>query len=137
MSLFDEPKYFSEDELRSSSYCLSFESELLKTIQEDPFSLFDWPTLRKLDQTREFAGIPFKITCSFRSRAYDLTQGRSGNSAHTKGRAFDIKATSNRQRFKILQAAILCGWTRIGIGKNFIHLDNDPTLPQQVVWHYY
>jgi len=26
---------------------------------------------------------------------------------------------------------------RIGVGKNFIHFDNDNSLPQNVMWDYY
>lgn len=137
--MFDDDKilkYFTEDEFRKSSFCLPSEASLAKTIIEDPVSLLDWPTLKKLDQTRDYAGIPFEVTCSFRSRAWDISQGRSGKSAHTKGYAFDIKANTDHRRFLILRAAILCGWNRIGVAKTYIHLDNDPGLTKQVSWTY-
>lgn len=128
--------YFTEDELRKSSFCLPSEPSVAAQIVQDPFSLFDWPTLKKLDQTRDYAGIPFRLTCSFRSKAWDLWKGRSGKSAHTKGYAFDIEAKTDSRRFKIVKAAILCGWNRIGIAKTYVHLDDDPSLSHQVLWLY-
>ncbi|MBQ7517612.1 MAG: hypothetical protein IJU13_04205 [Bacteroidales bacterium] len=93
--------------------------------------------LSKLDTIRELADIPLVLNCAYRSKAHDLKKGRSGNSAHTKGLAVDIRCTTSANRFKIVAAAVQCGITRIGIGKTFIHLDADPGLPQQVIWHYY
>lgn len=129
-------KYFTEDEFRKASFCMPDEAALAAQIIQDPLSLYDWPTLKKLDQTRDYAGIPFKITCAFRSKHWDLAKGRSGNSAHTRGYAFDVEARTDRRRFLILRAAILCGWNRIGIAKTYIHLDNDPGLTKQVSWLY-
>ena len=34
-------------------------------------------------------------------------------------------------------AALKVGFKRIGVGKTFIHLDDDMTLPQNVIWNYY
>ena len=90
-----------------------------------------------MDRVREAAGIPLVLNCAYRSREWDLAKGRSGNSAHTRGRAVDIRCTTSTNRLKIVAAAIACGINRIGIGKNFIHLDNDTTLSQGVMWHYY
>lgn len=93
--------------------------------------------LERLDAVREAAGIPLVLNCAYRSREWDLARGRSGNSAHTRGLAVDIICVSSADRWRIIRAAIQCGITRIGIGRTFIHLDADPSLPQGVVWHYY
>ena len=90
-----------------------------------------------LDRIREDAGIPLVINCAYRSKAHDLAKGRSGNSAHTRGLAVDIRCATSASRFKIVEAAIANGITRIGIGKTFVHIDNDATLPQGVIFHYY
>lgn len=90
-----------------------------------------------LDQVRERAGIPLVLSCAFRSREYDLSKGRSGNSAHTRGKAVDIVANQSATRYRIVRAAMQLGINRIGIGKNFVHLDDDRSLPQGVIWHYY
>lgn len=93
--------------------------------------------LSQLDKVREAAGIPLVLNCAYRSREYDLKKGRSGNSAHTKGKGVDIRCTTSQNRMKIVAAALECGIRRIGIGSTFVHLDNDETLPQNVLWHYY
>lgn len=93
--------------------------------------------LDTLDRIRDMAGIPLVLNCAFRSVDYDLAKGRSGESAHCVGLAVDIRCSTSVNRFKILKAAITCGIRRIGIGKNFIHLDIDKTLPQNVIFHYY
>ena len=93
--------------------------------------------LALLDEVREAAGIPLVLNCAFRSVAWERARGRSGNSAHTRGRAVDIRCNSSANRYKIVAAALGCGIRRIGIGKTFVHLDNDDTLPQGVIWDYY
>ena len=90
-----------------------------------------------LDKVREKAGIPLVINCAYRSKEYDLKKGRSGNSAHTKGKAVDIRCNQSTNYYKIIKAALEVGITRIGIGNGFVHLDYDNTLPQNVLWNYY
>lgn len=90
-----------------------------------------------LDAIREEAGIPLVINCAYRSKTHDLAKGRSGNSSHTRGLAVDIRANTSATRYKIVAAALANGITRIGIGKTFVHIDNDPTLPQGVIFDYY
>ena len=90
-----------------------------------------------LDKVRETAGIPLVLNCAYRSRAYDKAKGRSGNSAHTRGLAVDIRCNTNANRMKIVNAALLCGINRIGIGRTFIHIDCDRSLTPNVMWHYY
>lgn len=93
--------------------------------------------LDTLDRVRLNAGIPLVLNCAYRSREWDLAKGRSGNSAHTRGLAVDIRCNTSATRYRIVNAALICGIRRIGIGKGFVHLDCDPTLPQFVIWHYY
>lgn len=90
-----------------------------------------------LDRVREVAGIPLVLNSAYRSTAYELKQGRSGNSAHTRGLAVDIRCNTSANRYRIVWAAISCGINRIGIGKTYVHLDADPSLAQRVIWDYY
>lgn len=76
-----------------------------------------------MDDIRRKAGIPLIINCAYRSREYDIKKGRSGNSAHTHGLAVDFKCLNNQTRQKIILAAVQCGVTRMGIGRDFIHVD--------------
>ena len=98
--------------------------------------------LQLLDQCREAAGIPFKITSGYRSKEYnqslkDRGYKASKNSAHLKGLAVDIAATDSVTKFKIISAALAVNITRIGVAKSFIHLDKDPDKPaQHCIWTY-
>ena len=56
--------------------------------------------------------------------------------------AADIHVKDSRARFLILVSLMSEGFTRFGIGKNFIHVDSDDTKnggdkSPNVVWHYY
>ena len=94
-------------------------------------------TMDKLDRARDLAGIPFKLNCAYRSKAWDLSKGRNGNSAHTRGYAVDIAANNSATRLKVIKGLLDAGFNRIGVGATFVHADNDPTLPQNVLFHYY
>lgn len=90
-----------------------------------------------LTEARIIAGIPFKINSGFRSISRNQKVGGTKDSSHTKGYAVDIRTNSSEERFKIIDAALKVGITRIGIGERFVHLDNDPTKPKNVIWDYY
>jgi len=90
-----------------------------------------------LDALRAQAGIPLVLNCAYRSVQWDKSKGRSGNSAHTRGKAADIRCNASATRMKIVRAALALGFKRIGIGKDYVHVDMDLSLPQNVIWHYY
>ena len=93
--------------------------------------------LNLMDDIRRRAGIPLVINCAYRSREYDLKKGRTGNSAHTLGLAVDFKCLNNQTRQKIITAAIMCGVTRIGVGRTFVHVDmGDKVGMIPAVWTY-
>lgn len=117
-------KYFSEGEFN-------------RCVPSCSISDMDDEFMELLDRVRELAGIPFYITCGYRSVQWDKSKGRSGNSAHCRGKAVDIKYKSSMDAYKIISSAIELGIKRIGVGSNFIHLDNDNSLPQGVIWNYY
>lgn len=94
-------------------------------------------TMNRLDKAREIAGIPFVLNSAYRSVAWEKSKGRTGTGAHTMGRAVDIRCNTSQNRMKIVRAALQAGFNRIGIGKTYVHLDDDLSLPQQVIWHYY
>ena len=96
----------------------------------------DMDFINLLEKCRELAGIPFHINSGYRSPQSNKLVGGASESAHLKGMAADIKVQDGRQRFQIIEAAIKVGFTRIGVNASFIHLDNDPTLPQDVIWTY-
>lgn len=113
------------------------ESEFKKCVPSCSLQDMDQDFISMLDALRAQAGIPLVLNCAYRSKAWDIKKGRSGNSAHTRGKAADIRCNANGTRWKIVKAAIELGFTRIGIGKNYVHVDTDKSLTQQVIWHYY
>ena len=100
------------------------------------FSKMQPALLEKLDKARDIAGIPFHITSSYRSPEYNSIVGGVANSAHVRGYAVDIRCLDSESRFKIVYGAFCAGFPRIGIGKNFVHLDCDPSLPSPCIWLY-
>lgn len=112
-------------------------SEFTKCVPSCSINDMDKGFLLLLDKVREKAGIPLVINSAYRSVAYDKSKGRSGNSSHCKGMAVDIRCNTSSNRLKIIRACLECGINRIGIGSNFIHIDIDKSLPQNVMWHYY
>ena len=52
------------------------------------------------------------------------------------GHAVDIKVENSRHKFRLIEAAMRVGIRRIGVGDNFIHIDNDQNKAQAVMWTY-
>lgn len=98
-------------------------------------SMMKASTLAMLDKARSIAGIPFKIESGYRTVEHNKEVGGVANSAHTRGYAADIVTTPGT-RDKIIKALVQAGFKRIGIGTNFVHADNDPSLPQNTAWGY-
>jgi uncharacterized protein YcbK (DUF882 family) len=92
--------------------------------------------VRDLNRAREIAKIPFIINSGYRTLAHNNKVGGLPDSSHLYGSAADIKVSSSRQRCVIVRALILAGFTRIGIGVNFIHVDSDPDKITNVMWLY-
>lgn len=93
-------------------------------------------TMAKLDKARKIAGMPFILNSSIRCDEHNIAEGGSETSSHPKGYAIDIATKNSRQRFIIFCALIEAGFTRIGIGRSFIHADDDPSKPAEVAWLY-
>lgn len=91
--------------------------------------------LTKLEQAREIAGIPFKITSGYRTKEHNAEVGGVPNSSHLIGVAADIAVSSGADRYIILNALIKAGFKRIGIAKTFIHCDTDDSKSNSV-WTY-
>ena len=81
--------------------------------------------MQLLDTARHIAQVPFIINSAYRSKDYELSQGRKGTSSHCKGVAVDIHCINPAARIRIITGLIKAGFSRIGIGKTFIHVDYD------------
>ena len=77
------------------------------------------------------------ITSGYRCEEHNREVGGKGTSSHLKGLATDIKCENSSYRFLLVGALLKAGFKRIGIGKDFIHVDLDPDKPQNIVWNYY
>lgn len=106
-------------------------SKYFKEIEQN----MDEDFLSKLDEAREFAGIPFIINSAYRSPEHPLSI-KNPTSSHIKGLAVDIKATDSSTRFKVIEALVSVGFTRLGIADTFIHVDWDFDKSQEVIWTY-
>ena len=95
----------------------------------------DFDFLHKLEQAREIAGIPFKITSGYRTEARNEKVGGVKNSSHLKAVAADISISNGQQRYIVLNALIRAGFKRIGVAKTFIHCDTDADKNNSV-WVY-
>lgn len=91
-----------------------------------------------LDVVREEAGVPFKVTSSYRTHAHNAAVGGAMDSAHCDipCQAVDLMPASSHDRFRILLAAINKGGVRIGLYPNgSVHLDRtEDTRPAEVIW---
>jgi len=113
-----------------------FTQKEFKCQERDCFDKMNKSLIDMLDVARELAGVPFKITSSWRSPEWNAEIGGSPNSAHLRGNAVDIACDSSCNRMVIVDALIIAGFNRIGVGKTFIHVDIDELLPQDVMWLY-
>ena len=92
--------------------------------------------LNKLSKARELAAIGFKITSGYRSPAHNAKVGGVPSSSHTNGHAVDIYAPTSTQKYLIINSLLQVGFNRIGVAKNFIHVDDDPNKSEDVIWTY-
>jgi hypothetical protein len=104
------------------------------------FDDMDPEFLRMLDDTREYAGVAMIIKpprgSAIRCDAHNLKVGGSETSSHLTGHAVDVECNTSVKRDRIIRGALQAGFTRIGIAKTFIHLDNDPSKDSHVIWVY-
>ena len=92
--------------------------------------------VRMLEMMRISLGEPMVINSGYRCEKHNKKVGGAPNSAHLRGLAVDIKIPNNEYRYRLLKIAILFDIPRIGIGKDFVHLDIDRSLPHPRIWVY-
>jgi uncharacterized protein YcbK (DUF882 family) len=121
----------------NSDFHLYFEySEFDSPDQEGSYEHMNVDFLNKLAQARKIAAVGFKITSGYRSPAHNAKVGGVKGSSHTNGHAVDIYAPTSTQKYLIINALLQAGFNRIGVAKNFIHVDDDPSKAEDVIWTY-
>ena len=97
-------------------------------------------SLFKLDLLRESLGVPLVINSACRCSFHNEKVGGTKNSSHLvdnfdkKSFAFDVVVTDDSMRFQLVRKAMSLGFHRIGIYKNFVHLDDD-LRRRSVIWY--
>ncbi|WP_254661370.1 D-Ala-D-Ala carboxypeptidase family metallohydrolase [Aquimarina megaterium] len=78
------------------------------------------------------------INSGARTAYWNTKVGGVSNSSHKipTYKAADIHTPTKAIRNKIVVAAKLVGFKRIGMGNTFVHLDNDAAKSQYVAWGY-
>lgn len=118
-----ESKHFKDKELRCHCGCG------VNNVSAD--------LLKPLEALREWLGVPIHLNSAYRCKRHnDSLKHSSPTSSHLKGLAVDIRCTDDTQRFDIITAALPIGFTRIGVGKDFVHLDVDQEKRAPVIWGY-
>lgn len=92
--------------------------------------------VHKLERARTLAETSFVITSGYRCAEYNRKVGGTSDSDHLVGNAADIAAQNSTKKFAIVNALMEEGFTRIGDGEDFVHVDNSITKAQKVMWYY-
>ena len=119
---FKPKNYFTEEELACKCGCGG--------------GWFNHEALDKFNIARYIANIPFDPSSAIRCFAYNKTVKGVKDSTHMYGVAMDLTVTNSTDRFKIIFALLLAGFTRIGIAKTFVHADNSDKKSSGVIWLY-
>lgn len=95
----------------------------------------DGAFIQTLQIIREVYKKPIKIRSGLRCKDWNEHEGGEEDSAHTKGLGADLGCLFSRDRYELLPL-IRSLFPRIGIGKDFIHVDMDESKDQDVMWVY-
>lgn len=105
----------------------------------DHTSVISMELVAKLDRIRHQIGMPVTIVSGTRCERQNRTVGGNLRSAHLVkngvSHAADIQCTDSAFRFAFLNQALSL-FNRIGVGKDVIHVDDDPELPPNSMWVY-
>ena len=89
-----------------------------------------------LEAVRKEYGKPMKLNSSFRCDVHNASINAKSSSSHRLGLAVDIACEGSRQRYDLIRH-LLKHVTRMGIGEEFLHADNDLNKSPNVIWTYY
>lgn len=99
---------------------------------------YDDEFLRKLELVRVEYGKAMTPTSGCRCPIHNQKVGGAADSLHLmvlpvqKSRAVDIAVANKWDRYKLVELALKHGFTGIGIGADYIHIDTRTTTP--IIW---
>ena len=118
------------------------ENELMCKCGECTYLGMDTDFMEKLEKVRNSVGKPMALSSAHRCPAHNARVSSTGtNGPHTTRMAIDIRC-SGKLAHEILVAAMLFGFTGIGVsqkgnhGSRFIHLDLIESDNRPWVWSY-
>jgi uncharacterized protein YcbK (DUF882 family) len=76
------------------------------------------------------------INSGYRSELHNKEVGGAVDSPHLRGMALDIHCNESVFRFNLIGELMISGFSRIGIAKNFIHVDISDTPVKECIWLY-
>lgn len=88
----------------------------------------------KLDRARDLFGAPIVITSGYRDPEHNERIGGVKGSAHTLGKAVDIRCADHDMQKKLIWALCVAGFRRIEAGTKHIHADVDDSKPTPAFW---
>ena len=94
------------------------------------------PHMSKLFSARLMAGIPFHIRSGSRCKLNNQLAGGEETSDHLTGQGSDIEALSGREKYIIITSLLAAGFTRIGVGPDYVHAGDAEHNPPEVIWPY-
>lgn len=100
------------------------------------FDNIDMNLVATLENIRNALRSPIIITSGCRCEKQNEKAGGRPDSSHLKGKAVDIFIRDSGARFKCVAMALKGCVKRIGIAKNFIHIDSDTKKTEEVLWLY-
>ena len=98
--------------------------------------VIDVNLITKLERVRNELGRPLTVTSCTRCAAHNVAEGGKTGSEHLTGQAVDIAVANSTERFELIESALSCGFSRLGIAKGFVHLGNGTNQPANVAWLY-
>lgn len=100
------------------------------------FEDIDISLIAALDALEKRLEWDLTFSSGVRCEACNAAAGGVKKSAHLKGRAVDIIIDNSVERYELANQALSLGFNRIGIGRKFVHLDVDYSLPMHMLWLY-
>ena len=95
--------------------------------------------MNRLQGLRREVSRPMRVTSGYRSPDHSIEAAKPSPGSHAMGHAVDIQVNNGSDRFRLIEAAMKMGFTGIGAGKQFVHLDDlqgRETAPRPSLWVY-